>query len=273
MRIYRSSVGTDVSIGLVPTMGCLHAGHFSLVEAAMKENDLVIVSLFVNPAQFEPDEDYHGYPRKFDEDTKSLMKQNVDVVFAPTEAELYDTPHRDLCITTPLNKRYCGFSRPHHFDGVLKVIAKLLHLVCPHQLYLGEKDYQQLILIEKMINELDFQTKIRRCATIREKNGLAMSSRNQYLSLPQREQAAILYASLRQIRNKATKKALFIEVVQKMFEELLKIEKSIKIDYIIIGDKINLEPLEKTSPNGILLAAMYINKVRLIDNIALEGVL
>ncbi len=256
------------TIGFVPTMGSLHKGHLSMIEKAKKENDVVVVSIFVNPTQFEAHEDYEFYPKNIQKDTKKIEALKVDILFIPSKDDIYENKQETIYITSLLTKLYCGIFRPHHFEGVLKIIAKLFHIINPSIAYFGQKDYQQFILIKKMIQELDFFVKIKACTTIRDKNGLALSSRNEYLNYEEKKIAANIYASLKEI--KKINEKLNIKEIKKKIKNFLKMKKKLKIDYISLVNKHTLETQEETNHNSIILIAVYYKKARLIDNITLN---
>ncbi|MDE4086518.1 pantoate--beta-alanine ligase [Planococcus maritimus] len=249
------------SIGLVPTMGFLHDGHLALVESAKSENDLVVMSIFVNPAQFGPNEDFDRYPRDFDRDRLLAQQAGVDIIFAPSVEEMYPRNSQITMGAGTLADVLCGKSRPGHFDGVLKVVTKLFHLVQPNIAYFGQKDAQQLAIIESLVRDFDFPLHIRRIETIREPDGLAKSSRNVYLSETERAEAPKLYQALQQGVAAARDGKDPIPEMTRFIES----ETSGKIDYI----KLLSYPDLTDSPNGqaILALAVQFQKARLIDNI------
>ncbi|MBU9671944.1 pantoate--beta-alanine ligase [Planococcus sp. CP5-4] len=249
------------SIGLVPTMGFLHEGHLALVESAKSENDLVVMSIFVNPAQFGPNEDFDRYPRDFDRDSTLAEKAGVDVIFAPSVEEMYPRESQITMGAGTLADVLCGKSRPGHFDGVLKVVTKLFHLVQPDMAYFGQKDAQQLAIIESLVRDFDFPLDIRRIATVREPDGLAKSSRNVYLSETERAEAPKLYQALqRGVTIACNGKDPIPEMTR-----FIQSETSGTIDYIELLSYPDLTE----APNGqaILALAVQFQKARLIDNI------
>ncbi|MGB6777367.1 pantoate--beta-alanine ligase [Planococcus citreus] len=249
------------SIGLVPTMGFLHEGHLALVESAKSENDVVAISIFVNPAQFGPNEDFDRYPRNFDRDSMLAEKAGVDVIFAPSVEEMYPRKSQITMGAGTLADVLCGKSRPGHFDGVLKVVTKLFHLVQPDLAYFGQKDAQQLAIIESLVREFDFPLEIRRIATVREQDGLAKSSRNVYLSETERVEAPKLYQALQRGVTAARDGENPIPEMTRFIQS----ETSGKIDYIELLSYPDLTE----APNGqaILALAVQFQKARLIDNI------
>ncbi len=268
MQAYSDELrGQGRSIGFVPTMGYLHEGHLSLVRCAKRENDVTVVSIYVNPTQFGPNEDFRDYPRDLERDLKLLEKEGVDTVFAPSNKEMYP----DMSLTTvhvdKLTEGLCGARRPGHFDGVCLVVSKLFNIVKPHRAYFGKKDYQQFRVIERMVNDLNFDVDIVPCPIVREKDGLAMSSRNIYLSDKEREDATCLYRSLLLamdlIKNGERN---VVNIKDRMAEFINGFGSVKKIDYIEIVDKYTLEPAREIQGNELIALAVYIGRARLIDN-------
>lgn len=255
------------AIGLVPTMGALHRGHLSLIKQAARDNDKVVVSIFVNPAQFGPQEDLKKYPRSLKKDLELCRKANVDLVFSPAAKNMYPQGHSTFVDAGELGKQLCGLSRPGHFRGVVTIVAKLLNLVEPGVLYLGQKDAQQAIIIRKMINDLNFPVKVRIMPTLREKDGLALSSRNIYLNKAERKEARVLSEALSfaklLIDNGQRNTARIIEKMK----QLINRKKHAKIDYIAIVDLEKLQNLKKISKNCLIALAVRFGKTRLIDNL------
>ncbi|MCX5781756.1 MAG: pantoate--beta-alanine ligase [Elusimicrobia bacterium] len=258
-------------IGLVPTMGALHEGHLSLIKRALKENNIVVVSIFVNPKQFGPKEDYILYPRPFKKDIKVCEKIGADYVFSPKPIAMYPKSHLTFVNVEKLSEVLCGKSRPGHFRGVATIVAKLFNIIQPDKAYFGMKDYQQLKIIEQMAKDLDFPVKIVSCPIIREKSGLALSSRNQYLSISQHNDSPMIYQSLQSARDLIkSKKAKNAEKITKILKKnLLKIPDS-KIDYISILNAKNMGPLNLIKPPIVIAVAVWVGKTRLIDNIVIE---
>ncbi|OQX70631.1 MAG: pantoate--beta-alanine ligase [Candidatus Cloacimonas sp. 4484_275] len=256
-------------VGFVPTMGYLHEGHLSLVKAARKECETVVVSIFVNPTQFAPNEDLQNYPRDFERDIDLLSSLKVDFVFFPSASEMYPKDFKTWVSVEKITNILCGKSRPTHFRGVTTVVAKLINLVRPNFMYMGEKDFQQIVVLEQMIRDLNFSTKIVRCPLIREKDGLAMSSRNKYLSETERKNALCLYNSLllakKEFQN-GNKNAADIREKMKLLIE----QNGGKTDYIEFVNPQTLETVDELYSGCKALIAVFIGKTRLIDNITIE---
>ncbi len=249
------------SIGFVPTMGYLHEGHMALVEQAKAENGQVVLSIFVNPAQFGPNEDFDRYPRDFERDSKLSEKAGVDVVFAPSAEEMYPQQSKLSISAGPLADVLCGASRPGHFDGVLKVVAKLFHLVECDRAYFGQKDAQQLAIIESFVRDFNFPLEIRRVSTVREEDGLAKSSRNVYLSASEREQAPKIFEALQLGKAAAQQGKDPVSEVRKLIESAT----AGTIDYVELLSYPDLA--ESPAGTAILAAAVQFQRARLIDNI------
>lgn len=274
MEKVRRTFPLKTTIGFVPTMGALHEGHLSLIRQSKKENDRTFVSIFVNPIQFGPREDFSRYPRPWKMDVKMLQSLDVDVLFAPVVSDMYPTGAVTRIQVEGLRTKLCGsfqFRGPEHFDGVATVVAKFFHLVQPTRSYFGLKDYQQVRVIEQMVKDLNFRIQIIKCATVREPDGLAMSSRNRYLSVEDRRKAPLLYAALQQGRKLLTSNPKFDgkSVCRVIKAKLMDIPPT-KIDYIELVDADTLEPVEHLEQPTVLAAAIYINKTRLIDNIIIH---
>jgi pantoate--beta-alanine ligase len=254
------------SLALVPTMGNLHAGHMSLVREARKLADRVVVSIFVNPMQFDRDEDLAAYPRTLEEDIAQLDKAKVDLVFAPAVDEIYNEQAITRIHIPGLGERLEGASRPGHFDGVATIVAKLFNLIQPDVALFGEKDFQQLLLIRRMAEDLNFPVAVMGFPTVRESDGLAMSSRNAYLSSEQRQQAPMLYASLQKLE-------LALREGEKDYVELgAHAEKILEnagfsVDYVAIRRAYDLEAPSGDEAELVILASAWLGKARLIDNI------
>jgi len=256
-------------IGFVPTMGVLHLGHLSLIKQAVQDNDIVVVSIFVNPAQFGPKEDFHKYPRTLKNDLALCRKAGVDLVFLPDPGVIYPEGFATFVNPEKLGGLLCGVTRPGHFRGVTTVVAKLLNIVAPDVLYLGQKDGQQSVIIKKMIRDLNFPVKVKVMPTIREKNGLAISSRNLYLNAGQKLDALVLFKAL------GLGKSLFdhgqrdANRIIRRIRELISKKKQIKIDYVAIVDLEKLQPVKKIKQNCMICLAVKIGKTRLIDNLVI----
>lgn len=256
------------TIGFVPTMGALHEGHLSLVCRASKENDRVAVSIFVNPLQFGPREDYKKYPRVVTRDTAILKKEKVDYLFCPASIDLVGSRFSTRVKVSKLTEHLCGRYRPGHFEGVTTVVAKLFNLVKPHRVYFGAKDYQQAMVIRQMMEDLDFDSGFVLCPTVREKDGLAMSSRNRSLSPADRKRAAMISKILFQIRGELCKNKKLPGVLQKARKALAAYTD--RLQYLEIVDPKTLAPLRKSQPRMVALAACFLGKTRLIDNVIIH---
>ncbi len=261
------------TIGFVPTMGALHAGHLSLVRRARKENDAVVASIFVNPLQFGPAEDHAKYPRSLRRDADLLKREKIDFLFTPPEKTFYRNDFETSVCVKFLSRPLCGISRPHHFTGVCTVVLKLLNNVLPDRLYLGQKDYQQVRVVSQMVDDLDFPVKVVMAPIVREKDGLAMSSRNVYLSRKERQQAVFLHKALQKAAILLRKKAKAPSDAKKEALKVLKSAKKLRLDYFEIVDAQTLRPviqLKKHRPL-LLAGAVYCGKTRLIDNVLIKG--
>ena len=256
------------TIGLVPTMGFLHEGHGSLIERCRRENDRVVVSVFVNPTQFGPNEDLEDYPRDFAHDTALCESLGADLIFHPEPEEMYHDACAYVNIHT-LSENLCGKTRPVHFQGVCTVVSKLFHIVEPDTAYFGQKDAQQLAIIKKMVADLNFDIRIVGCPIVREKDGLAKSSRNTYLNKEERKAARCLYRAIQQGQKVIAKGCSSDMVVQQM-EKIICEELLARIDYISVTDAITLQPVEQVERDVLVAMAVYIGKTRLIDNFSYE---
>ena len=254
------------SIGFVPTMGALHAGHLTLMRQATKDNDLVVVSIFVNPAQFGPQEDLNKYPRPFKKDMQLCRKLDVDFVFLPDNKVMYTQDYSTFVNVGGLSDLLCGASRPGHFRGVATVVAKLLNIVQPDILYLGQKDAQQATIIAKMIKDLNFPVQLKVMPIVREDDGLALSSRNIYLNRNERTQAVVLSKALLLAEVLVAHGQSNVVAIINRMKQLIAKKKSVKIDYIAIVDLQMLTPLKKIKQNCLITLAVKIGKTRLIDN-------
>lgn len=254
-------------IGFVPTMGALHKGHLTLIRKARQDCDVVVVSIFVNPTQFGQDEDFERYPRDLSRDLKLCEAEGVDFLFVPSEQEMYPQGFSTWVeVGGRLTQVLEGASRPGHFKGVSTVVAKLFNIIFPDRSYFGEKDYQQALVIKKMVRELNFDTEIELVPTVREKDGLACSSRNSYLSPEERKAARILYQSLIRAKTEIQSGEDDASRVLSLIEESIQEEPLARIDYIALVDPETLEPVEKIEKEILLALAVKIGKVRLIDN-------
>jgi pantoate--beta-alanine ligase len=258
-------------IGFVPTMGFLHEGHLSLVRRSLKENDITVASIFVNPAQFGPGEDFKKYPRDFKRDEAMLRRAGVDAVFYPTPASMYPQPYRTYVDVEGLTRGLCGRSRPGHFKGVATVVTKLLNIVKPDNVYVGQKDGQQAAVLKKMARDLNMDLNVKALPTVREPDGLAMSSRNSYLNPKERKEAALLYKSL-QLARRLLKAGAGdpSAVISKMKRVIRESGLSTKVDYIEIVNGRTMEPVKTISGDILIALAARVGKTRLIDNIRIK---
>ena len=254
-----------LSVGLVPTMGYLHEGHKSLMEAARKDNDKVVVSIFVNPMQFGPTEDLATYPRDLDHDAALCESVGVDLIFHPEAEEMYEKDFCSFVDMTGLTEGLCGKTRPIHFRGVCTVVNKLFNIVTPDHAYFGQKDGQQLAVIKRMVRDLNMDIEIVGCPIVREEDGLAKSSRNTYLSPEERKAALILSKTVALGKELAKTEKDANKVVEAM-KENIKTEPLAKIHYVEAVDALSMAPVEKLEGTCMLAMAVYIGKTRLIDN-------
>lgn len=258
------------TIGFVPTMGALHQGHLSLIRKARRSNGLVAVSIFVNPIQFGPREDLKSYPWDLKKDLRSCRQCGVDIIFCPSVKEMYGRDHKTSVTVKGLDSRLCGEFRPGHFQGVATVVVKLLNIIQPDTAYFGQKDAQQAIIIKKVVSDLNIPVRIEVMPIVREKDGLAMSSRNVYLNARERNNSAILRQALKaaaaMARGGAIKPAGIIKKMRKMI-----LNKGGRAEYISIVDPQELTPLKNISGKALIALAVYFGKTRLIDNITIEA--
>ncbi len=254
-----------LSVGFVPTMGYLHEGHKSLMDAARKGNDKVVVSIFVNPMQFGPTEDLATYPRDLDHDAALCESAGVDLIFHPEAEEMYEKDFCSFVDMTGLTEGLCGKTRPIHFRGVCTVVNKLFNIVTPDHAYFGQKDGQQLAVIERMVRDLNMDIEIVGCPIVREEDGLAKSSRNTYLSSEERKAALILSKTVALGKELAKTEKDANKVVEAM-KKNIETEPLAKIDYVEAVDALSMAPVEKLEGTCMLAMAVYIGKTRLIDN-------
>ncbi len=252
------------TIGLVPTMGFLHEGHASLIRKCREQNDIVVVSDFVNPTQFGPNEDLEAYPRDFERDSKLCESLGADLIFAPSPEDMYHDPHAFVSIDT-LSETLCGKTRPIHFKGVCTVVTKLFHIVAPDRAYFGEKDAQQLAIIRKMVKDMNFDIEIVGCPIVREEDGLAKSSRNTYLNDKERQAALCLSRAVKTGKEVIYTGADAKEVLNPM-KAIIEAEPLARIDYVMMVDALTMQPIEKADRDVLVAMAVYIGKTRLIDN-------
>ena len=258
--------GGGKSVGLVPTMGALHEGHLSLIRAARSECDTVIVSIFVNPTQFGANEDLGKYPRAFKADCDACEELGVDAIFAPADGEMYLPDAETYVIEERLPAMIEGATRPTHFRGVLTVVLKLFNVAAPHAAYFGQKDYQQGVVVRKMATDLDVPVRIVVLPTVREEDGLAMSSRNKYLDPDERRQAVCLSDALALCREQFGAGERSGEVLKAAMRERIDREPSAQIDYVEIASPDTLESVDSPEPGDVVLVAVYVGRTRLIDN-------
>ena len=257
-------------IGFVPTMGYLHEGHLSLARYARRENDIVVISIFVNPTQFGPREDYRRYPRDLKRDLRLAREEGVDIVFYPSVEEMYPTKYRTYVEVEELSRVLCGKSRPGHFRGVTTVCAKLFNIVMPDVAYFGQKDAQQAIIIKRMVRDLNFPLKIKVLPIVREKDGLALSSRNVYLSSEERKEATVLYRSLKIAEQMVKEGVKDSRKIKRRVRNMISRKKTAKIDYVEIVSLEDLEPVTVIDKPALLALAVWFGKARLIDNTILK---
>ena len=273
------------NIGFVPTMGALHQGHLSLVEESKNICQKTVVSVFVNELQFSPQEDFNQYPRTIEADLDALKTLKVDVVFLPSKKEMYNEPFSVVVNELKISQKLEGASRPGFFTGVTTIVSKLFNLVRPSHAFFGQKDVQQLVIIQRLVKDLNYAIKIVGCKTVRENNGLAMSSRNQYLNSNEKDCASIIYKSL-QLGEKMVKNNFKYSAIIKAMKEVLQEEtiEEIEIDYLSIAKTESFDELSDDDELGcvgfgdinmmsqvVISCAVYLNKIRLIDNIVVNG--
>jgi pantoate--beta-alanine ligase len=259
------------TIGLVPTMGALHEGHFSLVREARQMCDIVVVSVFVNPAQFGPGEDYERYPRDLTKDTALLTDYNVDYIFAPTVEEVYPKNYSTYVAVEGLSDQLEGSARPGHFRGVATVVTVLLNIIRPDFAFFGQKDAQQALIVKRVVRDLAFETEILVLPTVRENSGLAIASRNAYLSEAEHEAAPVIHQALERAREAYQQGERNAGKLAEILRATIEAEPRARLDYLSVLDAETLEQLDKLDERAILIAvAAYIGKTRLIDNIVLN---
>lgn len=253
-------------IGFVPTMGALHEGHLVLVDAAKERSDLVVMSIFVNPSQFGPGEDFSQYPRDLEKDHRMAEGRGVDLLFHPGVEDVYPSGDQTMVVVTELTRGLCGPFRPGHFRGVATVVAKLFNIVEPDVAVFGEKDYQQLTMVRRMVHDLRWNMEIEGVPTLREPSGLAMSSRNQYLSEGEKRDAESIYAALQEAQVLLKKGVREISQLVQAAKKVLVRSGSIQLEYLEIVDPTTLTPLERVDRPARILTAVRLNGKRLIDN-------
>ncbi len=254
-------------VGFVPTMGYLHEGHLSLIRRARAENEVVVVSIFVNPTQFGPNEDFERYPRDEKRDLELLKREGVDFVLMPSAEQMYPPGFATKVSVKRMSEVLCGATRPGHFDGVATVVVKLLNIVQPTRAYFGKKDFQQLKIIERLVKDLNIPVQIVGCRTVREADGLAMSSRNLYIKPQERKSALSLYGALKLAKSLIESgKTNSSEIKKAMRDFILSHPHVKKIDYVEIVDSETLEPVKSAKPGDVIALAVFVGDARLIDN-------
>lgn len=260
----------NISIGLVPTMGYLHEGHISLIKRAREENDIVITSIFVNPTQFGPNEDFEKYPRDEKRDLQKCEENGCDIVFLPQKEDMYPKDFLTFVQVEKLGKGLCGKSRPIHFRGVTTVLTKLFNIVKPDRAYFGQKDAQQLVIVKKMVEDLNMDVEIIGCPIVREADGLAISSRNTYLSAEERNDALFLNKSLKLAKNLIENGEKNISTIKDEMEKTILSGKNNTIDYIEFVDTKTLNPISQIKYEVLIAIAVKAGNTRLIDNMIVE---
>ena len=258
------------SVGLVPTMGFLHEGHLSLVRESVQQTDVTVVSIYVNPAQFGPKEDLKEYPRDINRDTEILEAEGVDYIFSPDNEEIYPEGYKTYVEVHDMQDTLCGRSRPGHFRGVCTVVLKLFNIIEPDFAYFGQKDAQQAIILKRMVQDLNLGVKIEVLPIVREEDGLALSSRNAYLDQEERKAARVLSQSLEEAREMVKSGEQDSGQIISRMKEMISQEPRAKIDYVEIVDRENLNPVAKIEKEALAALAVFVGKVRLIDNMILK---
>lgn len=263
----------DKSVGFVPTMGALHEGHLNLIRACKRETWFTTVSLFVNPTQFGPTEDYRSYPSTLEDDLDACSKEKVDLVFAPTAAEMYPDSYGTYVIQERLTERLCGKARPGHFNGVCTVLAKLFNIIRPDIAYFGQKDYQQTVVVRRLVADLNIPVEIRVLPTVREPDGLAISSRNRYLGAPnsqERQAATCLYRALQRAEEMVAQGEMSSAAILHEMTRIISETPRTRLDYAAIVDPDTLEDVEKIRTTAVAALAVHVGPARLIDNTLLN---
>ncbi len=255
-----------LSVGLVPTMGYLHEGHQSLIKKAVRQNDRVVVSIFVNPIQFAPGEDLETYPRDLEKDSALCSETGADLIFHPQPKEMYPDGFSTQVVMNNLTTELCGKTRPTHFSGVCTVVSKLFNIVNPDRAYFGEKDAQQLAIVKRMVKDLNFDIEIVGCPIVREPDGLAKSSRNTYLNAEERKAALILSKAIALGKKMTSDGEKSSQAVIKAMTDLINTESLAKIDYVSVVNAETIQPIDIISGEVLTAIAVYIGKTRLIDN-------
>ncbi len=261
-----------LSVGLVPTMGYLHEGHYSLMERAVRENDRVVVSIFVNPTQFGPNEDLESYPRDLKHDAALCQQAGVSLIFHPTPEEMYPQGFCSYVDMDVLTKELCGLSRPVHFRGVCTVVSKLFHIVQPDRAYFGEKDAQQLAVIRRMVQDLNMDITIVGCPIVREADNLAKSSRNTYLNSAERQAALVLSRAVFAGQKLAQQGETDAKKLVQTMTDIIQAEPLAKIDYVKVVDQMTMQQIDRLDKPFLAAMAVFIGKTRLIDNFMMDAV-
>ncbi|CCO08677.1 pantoate--beta-alanine ligase [Desulforamulus hydrothermalis] len=271
MRSYVNAVRAEgKTVGLVPTMGYLHQGHLSLMQEAKRRCDVVVVSIFVNPTQFGPKEDYQAYPRDLQRDAGLAAEVGVDVIFAPEVAEMYPPDFNTFVEVAEVSEPLCGASRPGHFRGVATIVTKLFNIVRPHMAFFGRKDFQQVLVIKRLVEDLNLDVNIVDLPIVREEDGLALSSRNVYLTAEERRAARVLFRSLSLARRRVAAGERNTAGLKELVEQEIRSEPLAVIDYVEILSLPRLKPLDTLQDKALLALAVRFGKTRLIDNTVLE---
>ena len=269
LELRRSEVFQGKSLGFVPTMGALHAGHLKLMENSLQENTYTVVSIFVNPLQFGPKEDFSKYPRPFEKDLELCRNIGVTIVFAPEAKDFYTEDHSTYCEVEGLDRYLCGAARPGHFKGVCTVVLKLFNLIQPHRAYFGQKDIQQALILKKMVEDLSLDLEMKIIPTVREVSGLALSSRNLYLSEEEKIRATSLYRSLQLAEQAYAKGERQVAKIKAMMQTEILASNPTRIDYVEMVSQRTLAPIEKIEGPIAIAVAVFYGNTRLIDNILL----
>jgi pantoate--beta-alanine ligase len=268
-RELKKNTAPEGGLGFVPTMGALHAGHLSLIASAHAECDVVVASIFVNPLQFGAGEDFSVYPREFEEDCRKLEAAGVEILFAPTAEDMYPSGATTFVEVGGIGNRLDGASRPGHFRGVATVVAKLFHIVGPDRAYFGQKDAAQVAVLRAMVRDLNFPLNLVVCPTVREDDGLAMSSRNRYLSADERRRALILSRTLEDAKHLVGTGIRDAQALRDAMLEALAADSLLRIDYVAVVDPDTLEPIDHVDQGALIALAAWFGKTRLIDNLVI----
>ena len=270
-RLCRKKRNDGKIIGLVPTMGALHVGHLSIIKRALTKADFVVVSIYVNPAQFGPEEDFEEYPRDLEGDIRKVNSQGAHAIFAPYGGTMYPEGYSTYINVEGLTEGLCGRSRPHHFRGVTTIVAKLFNIIKPHVAVFGQKDAQQLAVIRRMVRDLNMDIEIDAVPIVRESDGLAMSSRNKYLNWEERAQATVLYKSLMEAKKVIERGETDSAQIKNKVVEVINDAFLAEIDYVEIVDIYDITPVDTVSEGALLSIAVRFGETRLIDNIIIKG--